>query len=284
MGVTNVQRTVEWYQAMFGLPARVRQEASGRSAATLRIGEGPEFLELVQLAAGEKPRYLHLGFGVRNFDRRTVEAASSEHGVKPQWQTRADESGAVQELFISDPDGLQIQIQDIQYSGGGGRLGNIWNEQWREAPRSASASLRVRCINHATFGSPDKGRIERFYQEAIGLTVISWDYRPGEPSKILGFAAVSPRSFVAPGQGPIGISHYCLGVESFDHGLVVKALAEAGARVRPAGPDRPGCCGSAVKYSATETTYIQDPDGFTVQVTDMDYCAGTGPIGVTPAR
>jgi hypothetical protein len=113
---------------------------------------------------------------------------------------------------------------------------------------------------------------------------MSWDYRPREPSKILGFVADSPRQFVAPGQGErIGISHYCLGVESFDRERVVRTLTDLGATVRPAGAPRKGCCGSEITYSPSDTAFVQDPDGFSVQLTDMDYCAGTGPRGVIPA-
>ena len=110
--------------------------------------------------------------------------------------------------------------------------------------------------------------------------MLSWDYRPSEPSRILGVAAGSPRQFIAPGQGrAIGVSHYCLGIEGFDRDRIAQALKDHGITPQPSG-DRSGCCGSKVVYSGSETIFgLRDPDGFSVQLTDADYCAGTGPLG-----
>ena len=142
----------------------------------------------------------------------------------------------------------------------------------------------MRCFNHATFGSASKERVERFYADLFDLRLMSWDYRPGQPSKIFGFVTDSPRQFVAPGQGrDIGISHYCLGVESFDRARVVKMLTDLAVAVQPPSPDRKACCGSGILYSGGETAFVRDPDGISVQITDMNYCAGMGPIGVIPA-
>ena len=284
MRVSDVQRAVDWYQRMFGLPAQFREEPPGRRVAVLRIGDGAEFLELAPVAPGEPPAYLHLGFGVQDFDPSAIRRALSAQGLAGEWRSREAAGGDVEELVVRDPDGLRIQVQDARYTGGGGRLGDVWDEPWNLAPRAATPFLAVRNINHATFGSASKERAERFYQDVFGLRLMSWDYRPREPSRILGFVADSPRQFVAPGQGRrIGISHYCLGVEGFNRERVVRTLSELGVSVRPAGEPRPGCCGSGITYSPSDTVFFQDPDGFVVQLTDMDYCAGTGPIGVIPA-
>lgn len=283
MGVTDIQRTTDWYQRAFGMPVRFGQGPSGARVAVLRIGAGPEFLELVPLSGGAKPGFLHLGFGLQNVNRAAVDQVLAAWNVKAEWRTRKAAGGDVEELLIRDPDNLQIQIQDTRYSAGGGPLGDQWSQGWTPPPQSASPPVSVRCINHATFGSASKERAEKFYADLFGLRMMSWDYRPREPSKILGFVADSPRQFIAPGQGNIGISHYCLGVESFDRARIVKMLTDLGIAVQPAGGDRKGCCGSGIMYSAGETAFVRDPDGITVQMTDMNYCAGTGPIGVIPA-
>ena len=89
------------------------------------------------------------------------------------------------------------------------------------------------------------------------------------------------RQFVAPGQGrTIGISHYCLGVEAFDYARVAKAITDLGIMVPAPAAERKGCCGSGITYSNKETLFVRDPDGISVQLTDMNYCAGQGPIGV----
>jgi len=283
MAVTDVQRTADWYQKVFGMPVRFGEDASGTRIATLRVGDGPEFLELIPVSGGAKPGFAHLGFGVLNFNRAAADQALAARSLKGEWRTRTISGTGVAELFIRDPDDLHIQIQDTRYTAGGGALGDQWAQGWTVPAQGSVPSLGVRCVNHATFGSASKERVERFYIELFDLRLLSWDYRPSEPSKILGFVSDSPRSFIAPGQGRVGISHYCLGVDSFDRGRVVKRLTDLGVPVRPAGDDRKACCGAGIVYSAGETAFLADPDGISVQITDANYCAGTGPIGVIPA-
>lgn len=283
MAVTDVQRTADWYQRVFGTPVRFGQDASGARIATLRIADGPEFLELIPVSGGAKPGFHHLGFGVQSFNRAAADQALSARNLKGEWRTRKASGADVEELVVRDPDDLQIQIQDTRYTAGSGQLGDQWAQGWTMPSQANVPPLAVRCINHATFGSASKERVEQFYLDLFDLRLLSWDYRPGEPSKILGFVSDSPRSFIAPGQGRLGISHYCLGVDSFDRGRVVKVLTDLGVPVRPAGADRRACCGAGIVYSAGETAFVADPDGISVQITDANYCAGAGPIGVIPA-
>ena len=276
---SDVQRTADWYQTFFGMPVQFRQDVPGGRVALLRVGPGPEFIALYP-ANGAKPGFKHMGFGVSNFDRASIDQALTAHNVKAEWSVRSAEGGDVEELVIRDPDNLVIQIQDARYSGGGGRLGDAWARPWTLPPRGPRPTLAMRCINHVTFGSSSKERAENFYRDLFGLPMLSWDYRPAEPSRILGVAAGSPRHFIAPGQGrAIGVSHYCLGIEGFDRERITQALKEQGITPQPSG-DRVGCCGSKVVYNGSETIFgLRDPDGFSVQLTDADYCAGTGPLG-----
>jgi hypothetical protein len=68
-------------------------------------------------------------------------------------------------------------------------------------------------------------------------------------------------------------------VEGFDRDRIARTLTEHGIAVQPAGKERPGCCGSALAYNPAETVYGRDPDGFSVQFTDANFCAGIGPLG-----
>ena len=279
--VSDVQRTAEWYQQLFGMPLQLRRDAAGGTVAVLRVGPGPEFVSL-HPANGAKPGFKHLGFGVESFNRRSVDQALSAHKVKAEWSTRKAIEGDVEELTIRDPDNLMIQIQDARYTGGGGKLGDVWSQPWTMPAQSTRPRIPVRSINHVTFGSASKEGADRFYRDLFGLPVLSWDYRPGEPSRILGLSVDAPRQFIAPGQGrAIGVSHYCLGVEGFNRDAVAQALVAHAVAVPPAGKERPGCCGSAVVYSPNETVYGRDPDGFSVQFTDTNFCAGTGALGTT---
>jgi len=278
--VTDVRRTAAWYQDLFGMPVQYRSDPGG-AVAVLRIGGGPEFIALFP-ANGAKPGFRHMGFGVEGFSREAADRALAAHSEKGAWQTRPANGGDVEELVIRDPDNLMIQVQDVRFSGGGDRLGELWSQPWTPAPSSDQPRIQVRAVNHITFGSSSKEGAERFYRDLFGLPLLSWDYRPGEPSKILGVSVEAPRQFIAPGQGrTIGVSHYCLGVDRFDRDAIAKVLTAHGIAVPPAGQDRPGCCGSAIVYNAGETVYGRDPDGFSVQFTDSSFCAGTGPLGTT---
>jgi len=275
---SDVQRTADWYQRTFGMPVQFRQETGGR-VAVLRLGPGPEFIA-VYPANGAKPGFKHMGFGVQNFSRPAIDQALAAHGVKAEWSLRKAPGGDVEELLVRDPDGLVVQVQDVKYAGGGGRLGDAWPQPWTMPPQDARPPVAARAVNHVTFGSASKERAERFYRDLFALPLLSWDYRPAEPSKILGVGSGSPRQFIAPGQGRnVGVSHYCLGIEGFSREQVTRALGERGIQYRPS-TGSSGCCGANVVYSPDETVFgLTDPDGFSVQLTDVDYCAGTGPLG-----
>src|SRR5688572_284884 len=62
--VSDVKRSLAFYQGLFGMPIQARQGSS----VLLRIGNGPRFLALRPAAAGEKPSISALGFGVRDFN------------------------------------------------------------------------------------------------------------------------------------------------------------------------------------------------------------------------
>jgi catechol 2,3-dioxygenase-like lactoylglutathione lyase family enzyme len=278
--VSDVRRTAAWYQDLFGMPVQFRTDPGG-AVAVLRIGAGPEFIALFP-ANGANPGFRHMGFGVEGFSREAADRALAAHDVRGEWRTRAASGGDVEELVIRDPDNLMIQVQDVRCSGGGGRLGDVWSQPWTTAPQRERPRIQVRAVNHVTFGSSSKEGAEKFYRDLFGLPLLSWDYRPGEPSKILGVAVDAPRQFIAPGQGrAIGVSHYCLGVDGFDREAVARVLTAHGMSVPPIGRERPGCCGSAIVYNPAETVYGRDPDGFSVQFTDSNFCAGTGPLGTT---
>src|SRR5688500_20215088 len=71
--VSDVKRSVEFYQGLFGMPVQARQG----STVLLRIGNGPRFIALRQAAAGERPSIRALGFGVRDFSVDEIGRASS---------------------------------------------------------------------------------------------------------------------------------------------------------------------------------------------------------------
>ena len=123
--VSDVARSLDFYQGLFGMPVQARQG----STVLLRIGAGPKFLELRPAAAGERPSISALGLSIERFDIDRAVKTLSEHGVvaaaagadKPaamQYLVRtrkADLGGSsdgTRELFVADPSGVIFQMHD----------------------------------------------------------------------------------------------------------------------------------------------------------------------------
>ena len=74
--VSDVRRSLEFYQGLFGMPVQARQG----STVLLRIGNGPRFLALRQAADGERPSISALGFGVQGFSVDRAMQTLAAHG------------------------------------------------------------------------------------------------------------------------------------------------------------------------------------------------------------
>jgi catechol 2,3-dioxygenase-like lactoylglutathione lyase family enzyme len=143
--IANGPREKEFYQTAFGMPVRAMQGAG----ATLAIGEGTD--GVVFNAAANNPNAIsginHVCYTIENFDPERVMAILIEAGLAPieagipalikpstcwvRWRQRANNGGGptsplgTPELYFTDPDNIRIQLQDVSYCGGSGRLGQI---------------------------------------------------------------------------------------------------------------------------------------------------------------
>src|SRR5437867_9437096 len=76
--VSDVKRSVDFYQGLFGMPIQARQG----STVCLRIGPGPQFLALSPTAANEMPSIHHLCFTTENFNADRITKALTDRGIK----------------------------------------------------------------------------------------------------------------------------------------------------------------------------------------------------------
>jgi catechol 2,3-dioxygenase-like lactoylglutathione lyase family enzyme len=113
--VSDVERSVGFYQRLFDLPVQSRQG----TGVNLSTGEGPQFLGIFD-ARGAAPHIHHVCLGIEGFDAEAAVDALSEYGVEGRIRMR----GEVPELYFTDPDGISVQLQDVSYCGGGGALGS----------------------------------------------------------------------------------------------------------------------------------------------------------------
>jgi catechol 2,3-dioxygenase-like lactoylglutathione lyase family enzyme len=113
--VSDMDRSVEFYQKLFEMPIQSRQQGG----TNLSAGSGTQFLGIFQIP-GRTPRIDHVCLAVRDFDVDRVMATLRENGVEGRVRMR----GEVPEIYFNDPDGISIQLQDARYCGGGGALGD----------------------------------------------------------------------------------------------------------------------------------------------------------------
>jgi catechol 2,3-dioxygenase-like lactoylglutathione lyase family enzyme len=179
LSVSDVKRSTEFYQGLFGMPIQARQG----STVFLRIGSGPKFLALKQAAAGERPSISAFGFAVEKFDTAAALRTLAAHGVMPADASatkpgpmqslvvvrRADLGGAAdgtRDLFVADPSGVVFQMHDPGYCGGAGAQGNVC----RNVEASPKKGLMTMVdMSHFTINASSPQTVP-FYQELFGFT------------------------------------------------------------------------------------------------------------------
>ena len=82
LSVSDIKRSLDFYQGLFGMPIQARQG----STLILRIGPGPQYVALTQATGA--PSISHLGIAVENFSVDRVTKALGDHGF-----TKADATG-----------------------------------------------------------------------------------------------------------------------------------------------------------------------------------------------
>lgn len=127
------------------------------------------------------------------------------------------------------------------------------------APKVAVAKQ----INHATLYVRDVEQSRAFYQRLFGMPVLTAQ-PPGYNLRVGGgFLGLYP---IDPSESP-RIDHVCFGLERFDEDATQRKLAAEGvdATIRARGE--------------TKELYFADPNGIRVQLQDVRYRGGVGPIG-----
>lgn len=112
--VSNLERSVAWYQRTFGLEVKSRQTGG------VNLAVGDAFLGIYQGGANATPHINHLCFGLRNFDPARTVAALEAAGLPADSRER----DGVTQVYTADPDNLRVQLQDTSFCGGVGPLGN----------------------------------------------------------------------------------------------------------------------------------------------------------------
>jgi catechol 2,3-dioxygenase-like lactoylglutathione lyase family enzyme len=285
--VSDVRRSLDFYQGLFGMPVQARQG----STVFLRVGAGPQYLALKPAGADAKPGFSHFGLAVDGFDAGRIMKALSDRGVVKSddpgpMKARLTNRGGTAELLVGDPDGLIVQLQDASYCGGSGALGNVCSTI-EPAPRKGSLALRD--VSHFTIFTPNAERSQAFYRDLFGVHVQA---HQGPAAPVFGVGAGPQFLMLAGGGGRGGaasaaINHGCFLMDGFDPDDVLKKLTDYGLKPRGA----TGAAGPLMHYislrmenrggapGGTPELYFTDPDGILLQLQDTTYCGGGGKLG-----
>ncbi len=292
--VSDSDRSVEWFQGLFGMP----KVAEYADATILRVGDGPQFLSILNEKA-DRTGIVQFGIAVEGFDgeefagrlRKLGFAEASSPGantfaVIERGPEQGGAKGGTREVIIGDPDGLLVQIVDLSYSRGAGRLGN-------ESPASSRPGdglIRLRELNHCTLGITDAEKSRNFYQSIFRMPIEAYQgesavYRVGRYGSLVLFPLSSDPA--AAGLPPV-IDHTCYAVEDYNFNVVRNSLSAYGLQdlgdvFRGTGPlqhyytsrrpDRGG------EPRGSFEIYFTDPDGTVFQLQDYTYCGGGGTHG-----
>jgi len=313
LNVSDVQRSIDFYQGLFGMPIQARQG----SAVLLRVGNGPQYLGL-QPAGSNPPSISHFGLAVDNFNADRVVQALLAHGVTKAaagdpglaggpMKVRQTMRGNTTEVFLGDPDGLIVQLQDASYCGGSGAMGSTCSAV---EPSPKKGLLAVKDMSHATIQVTDAQRTQDFYQAVFGVHVQGHQAPPGSDAspfygigagpQFMMFLGAAPArgggaaGGAAPAPRPARIDHICMSMEGFNPDTVTKTLNGYGLHTQAQGEPR----GPMMTYislrmpnrggaeGGTPELYFIDPDGLSVQLQDTTYCGGSGFLGqvCTPSK
>jgi catechol 2,3-dioxygenase-like lactoylglutathione lyase family enzyme len=174
--VSDRKRSVEFYQGLFGLPVQHHQDIS----TGLRIGPGLQYISLSQGGPNAKPKIAHFCMTVEHFNVDGITQALAGHGVtkgdpgalKTWVRMRGPNAGGAAEgtpeLYVGDHDGINVQLQDVSYCGGGGVLGNVCKPI---EPAPTKGLIAPRDLSHFTLGVSDPQRSMAFYQDLFGMPI-----------------------------------------------------------------------------------------------------------------
>jgi catechol 2,3-dioxygenase-like lactoylglutathione lyase family enzyme len=122
----------------------------------------------------------------------------------------------------------------------------------------------VKQMNHVSIFVPNVQKSVEFYQSTFGMPVLTRQDPGMNLSCGAGFLGIYP----AQGGATTGsINHICFGMDNFDADAVLKTLTDRGIK------------GNIRLRGDTKELYFTDPDGIRVQLQDVKYKGGVGPLG-----
>ena len=279
-GCADLKSTVRWYGRVLGMAVHAFQDYGG-GQTVLRVGNGPAYVALSQLDAkriGQRPSRLpHFCWGVEDFNVDGILRALSQMRAPAQAVLR--EGKTINGVNFDDPDGFPLQFNPVNACGGGGFLGDVCDSSPHvDRQPDDPPPIRVRTLNHVRLTVPDVRRTLDWYLKLTDMHLQTYQEPEGGP-RTPGYVG-PPIPILRVGSGPQFIAliegsgpeafrpHVGFGVEGFDPDQIIKSLAAHRVRWR-----------IRERESATVEVLLDGPDGVDIQLQDVSYCGGRGPLG-----
>jgi catechol 2,3-dioxygenase-like lactoylglutathione lyase family enzyme len=264
-GCADLKASVEWYGRVFGLPVHAFQDY-GSGQTVVRVGSGPAYMALSQRNTNNKQpptRRPHFCWGVADFNVDRILRALSEMGAPAQAVLR--EGRTINGVNFDDPDGVPLQFNPVNACGGGGFLGDVCDAsaQVVRLP-GAPPPIPVRTLNHVRLMVPNVERTMAWYLKLTDM------HRQPSDDRVSILRVGSGPQFLAlvEGNGPEAFRpHIGFGVQGFVPDQVMARLTEHGVSAQK------------TMLGATAEIVIEAPDGIEIQLQDVSYCRGRGPLG-----
>jgi catechol 2,3-dioxygenase-like lactoylglutathione lyase family enzyme len=297
LAVSDVKRSLEFYQGLFGMPIQARHGL----APLLRVGPGPKFMALTPAGADGAMGVSRFGIAVEDFNPDRIVAVLADHGVARAAGSNPSAAGPLKvlvttrdqtpEMFVTDPSGVVFQLQDPSDCGGSGPLGRTCGAV---QPSPAKGLIAVQDYSHFTVAAASAEESNKFYQSLFGFGIQAYQ---GPTAPVLGVGpgvhflmftgggAARGRGGAAP--RPPRVDHPCFGMESFNPDAVVKILEGYGIKPRGSNPSSPLVWyisqrmenSGGAPGTGTPELYFTDPDNIAIQIQDVKYCGGGGFLG-----
>ncbi|HBN14075.1 MAG: hypothetical protein CMQ46_08440 [Gammaproteobacteria bacterium] len=301
--VSDLDRSVEFYQGLFGCPVLTRIG----DTVSLGVGNDGQYFTLAQVREGEQPNISNFGLRVPGYTRYQLQSLLSEHGINRTVDSFYDSrTSAMQranmtwlrrlpgesdtmladnhELFVADRDGVPIKLSSPDDCGAG-------DESCTPEPAPTEGLIELREINHLTTFVANYQLSNEFYRRLFGLE--NQAFQAQFPTLGLG-NGTQFLMFVGGMQDGVPaqtgrIDHVSLNIENFTVASVLERLTEYGLSTRGDGepgplqhwvtmrmPERGGA-----EPDGTPEVYFSDPDGLHLQLQHHTYCGGGDEFGGT---
>jgi catechol 2,3-dioxygenase-like lactoylglutathione lyase family enzyme len=277
-------RTVAWYERVLGIPRHAFQDylGGGLGQTVLRAAvDPPAYMALSQRSTQQigAPRTgrPHFCWGIADFDVHRILAALAE--VRAPAESVLREGTTINGVNFEGPDGAPLQFNPVIACGGVGFLGEICDTSAEAVRRPGDPPpIPVVTMNHIKYYHTDLDSALEWYLRLTDMKIVTYQEPEGGP-RTAGYEG-RPVPVLRVGDGPQHLAlvegngpeasrlHVGLGVRDFDVDRVMAALADHGVTAR-----------MRMREGITPEVLVDAPDGVTIQLQDVSYCGGTGPLG-----